>query len=895
MSGFGEVTMSTITHLRNLWRNIVHRGRVERDLDDELRSVFEQLVAEKTHAGMAPAEARRQATLEMGRLESVKAQVRESRSGAGLETLWHDIRFAARLLRRTPAFALAAIVSLALGLGANSAVFGLVNALQLRSLPVAHAEELGEIRLDGPRCCRHTGRNRQVSVPLWQEIVKRQQAFASVFAFADTRFNLAPQGEVRYVEGLFVSGEFFPVLGVVPALGRTLGAADDQPGCKNAGAVISDALWRTDFGARPDVLSQTLTLRTTQHPIVGVMPAGFFGVEIGRRFDVALPLCASGFNRHDHWWLAVMGRLAPGWTHEQASAHLATLGPSLLGAVTPPEYNAEQAREFVTLRMSVHPAANGISPLRTQYQEPLWFLLAIAGLVLLTACANVASLSLVRATTREAELALRFALGATTLRVVRQLVIEGALIACAGAAAGLVLARFAQDAVMAVLSTRTDPIILDVSLDWRVLTFTTIMVLFTTVAFAVLPAVRASRGAQFQICGARTTGSRERTITREVLLGMQVAMSVVLVSAALLFVLTVHNLSRLDLGFARNDLLVANVFLLDEDYPPPARAAAMRDLTQRFEAIPGISGVAHSGTPPFVGASWGIVARAQGPAGEIRGEAHRNQVSAGYFAVMGTRLIDGRDFAAQDTPGSPKVAVVNETFARKFFGNGNPIGQRFAEGKNQYEIIGLARDSKLHTLREDFRPIAYTAASQVAEPAMTIRYLIRTQAGEGQTMEAVRQALAEFSPSGAVRFATMNSMVNDGIQRERLLAGLSAFFGLVAIALACVGVYGIVSYAASSRQREIGIRLALGARAMDVVRTVLGRVALVGGAGLLCGAVLTLVASAAAKSFVFGVEPGDPALLLLIVAFIITSAAAAASAPVRRALRTDPVVSLKAE
>ena len=374
-----------MTHLRNLWRNIVHRGRVERDLDDELRSVFEQLVSEKIEAGIAPADARRLATLEMGRLESLKTQVRESRSGAGLETLWHDIRFAARLLRRTPAFALAAIVSLALGIGANSAVFGLVNALRLRSLPVAQADELAEVRLDGPRCCRHTGRNRQISLPLWQEIVRRQQAFASMFAFADTRFNLAPQGEVRYVEGLYVSGEFFPVLGVPPALGRPLGVADDQPGCRNAGAVISDALWRSDFGARPDILSQTITLRTTQHPIVGVMPAGFFGVEIGRRFDVALPLCASGFNRHDHWWLAAMGRLAPGWTPQQASAHLATLGPSLLGAATPPGYSAEQARDFVRLRMSVRPAANGVSPLRTQYEEPLWFLLAIAGLVLLTA------------------------------------------------------------------------------------------------------------------------------------------------------------------------------------------------------------------------------------------------------------------------------------------------------------------------------------------------------------------------------------------------------------------------------------------------------------------------------------------------------------------------------
>jgi predicted permease len=880
---------------RSLWRNIVHRGRVERDLEDELRSVFEQLVAEKTAAGMAPADAQRQATRELGRVESLKLLVRESRTGAGLETLWTDVRFGVRLLRRSPAFAAAVIVSLALGIGANTAVFGLLNAVRLRSLPVPRADELAEIRLEGPRCCRHTGRNRQVSLPLWQEIVKRQQAFASLFAFADTRFNLAPRGEVRYVEGLFVSGEFFPVLGVPAALGRTIGAADDHAGCVNPGAVISDSLWRSDFGRRPDVLSQTLTLRGGQHPIIGVMPAGFFGVEAGRRFDVALPLCASTFHRHDHWWLAVMGRLAPGWTAEQVNAHIGTLAPALLAAATPPQYTANQARDFVKLRMVVHPGANGISPLRTQYEDPLWFLLLIAGLVLLTACANVASLSLVRATSREAELTLRFALGATKLRVIRQLMIEGALLALAATAAGLVLARFAQDAVMAALSTRTDPIILDVSPDLRILAFTALMVFVTTIAFAVLPAVRASRGAQVPISGARTTWSRERTSVRELLLGMQVAMSVVLASAALLFALTMRNLSTMDLGFNRDDVLVANVFLVEEEFSPATRAAAVRDLTQRLGTIPGVTGVAHAATPPLGGSFWGIVARTRGPAGEITAEANRNQVSTGYFTVMGTRLIAGRDFTSQDTPLTPLVAIVNETFARTFFGNRPPIGERFTEGDRQFEVVGLAADSKLHLVRENFRPIAYTAASQAADLSSTIRYLLRAPAGADTAIESVRRTLVDFSPSAAVRFATVRSMVSDGVQREWLLLNLSGFFGLIAIALALVGVYGIVSYTASSRQREIGIRVALGARAADVIRTVLGRVAVVSGAGLLVGSVLTLSVSAAAKSYVFGVEPGDPVLLMLIVAVITIAAAAAAAAPVRRALHTDPVVSLKAE
>ena len=883
------------SRLRSLWRNLVHGQRVERDLEDEVRGTFELLVEEKIERGVQPAAARTEAAREMGRLESIKEQVREVRNGAGIETLWHDVRFGVRLLRRTPSFAAAAIISLALGIGANSAVFGLLNAIRLRSLPVPRAGELAEIRLDGPRCCRHTGRNRQLSLPLLREIMQRQEAFSALFAFSDTRFNLAPRGEVKFVEGLFVSGEFFPVLGVAPLLGRTLNAADDRPGCVNPGAVISHALWQSEFGGRDDVLTRSITLRAAQHPIVGVMPPRFFGVEVGRRFEVALPLCASGFGRHDHWWLAAIGRLKPGWTAGQASAHLAALGPSLLQAAVPPNYDAEGARQFAGLQLSVRSAKTGVSPLRTQYEEPLWLLLAIAVLVLVAACANVGSLSLVRLTARQPELAVRFALGASKLRVVRQLLVEGLLIAVTGAAAGLVLARLVHDGVLALISTQVDPIRLEAGLDWRLLGFTAAVVGLTTVAFAVAPAIRVIRGRSNMLAGARVTHSRGQVLAREVLVAVQVAMAVVLVSGAMLFIMTSRNLVSADTGFSRDGLLVANVFLPEEHYPPAGRAAVQRELTARFSAIPGMAGAAHATTPPLGGSTWGTIVRVPAAGGDVKREVIRNQVSARYFAVMGTSFLAGRDFNEHDTPASPKVAIVNEAFARELFGEPRPLGRRFADGNDEFTVVGIVRDSKQYSLREEFRSITYTAASQVAEPSTTMRFVLRSETGMGQTIESVRQVLGEVTPTAGVRFATADDMVSTAAHGERLMASLAGLFGAIALVLAVVGVYGVVAYTAASRRREIGIRLALGARARDVLRAVLRRVVIVIGAGMTAGLVLALSASGMASSLLYGVKPADPQVLAFILAVIIGAALLAIAMPARRALRTDPVIALKTE
>ena len=889
--------MSLRSRLRSLWRNVAHSDRVERDLENELHAALDLLVDEHRQRGATPAEARRAARLQLGQIESIKTQVRDSRGGAGIESLWQDVRFSLRQLRRSRSFTTAAILSLALGMGASGAVFGLLNALRLRSLPVANAGELAEIRLDGPRCCRHTGRNRQMSLPLWEEISRQQDAFSSLLAFADTRFNLAPQGEVRYVEGLYVSGEFFSALGVSAQRGRMLTPADDRPGCANAPAVISHALWRREFGGADDILSRTLTLRSGRHQIVGVVPPTFLGVEVGRRFEVALPVCAAGFDRRDHWWLAVMGRMAPGWTAARAEAHLATLGPGLLQAAMPANYTPEQARDFRSLRFSVRPAANGISPLRGQYEDPLWLLLGIAALVFLTACANVASLSLVRAAARQPELALRFALGATRFRVLRQLVVEGALIALAGATAGIGLAGVAMRAVMGALSTSTDPIVLDIAPDWRIILFHVTTVGLTTLAFAAGPVLVASRRAhKHDHDGGRATASRRPTAMRELLVSLQVAMSVVLMSAALLFASTFRNLIAMDVGFAQQPILIANVFLAEQDHPPAARAAFQRDLISRLAAVPGVAGVASTTTPPLGGSTWGPIVRSRSTSNEIVGEVVRNQIGNDYFTAMGMPVIAGRPFDGRDTPQSPKVAIINETFARKFFPGAAPLGQRFQDGDDEFEVVGVVRDSKQYFLREDFRPISYTAASQVAAPPSPVmRFVIRSQIGTAAITESVRRAITTASPSAGIRFAAMTDQTAQSIGREQLMAALSVFFGLIALALAVVGVYGVVSYTAASRQREIGIRLALGARAAHVVRAMLARLALTSGAGLVTGVIVTASASTTAASFLYGVEPRDPRILALTMAVVFVAAIAAAVVPVRRALATDPVRALKAE
>ena len=407
----------------------------------------------------------------------------------------------------------------------------------MRALPVAHADELIEVRMVGEgRSGLQQGRNRQFSKPLWEAIRDRQQGFSTVMAFADTRFNLAPRGEVRWVEGVWVSGNFFQALGVQPAIGRLLTPDDDRAGCGASGAVISHALWQREFGGRPDVVGRVIEVNDARVPILGVTPATFYGVEVGRQFDVARPICAAGYEQRDAWWLAILGRPKPGWTRDRVTAQLQSLAPAIFADTVPSNYRPDLVTKYLAMRFETREARTGVSPLRRGYEQPLWVLMTIAGLVLVIAAVNLANLMLARATTRTQEFALRLAIGGSRARVVQHVMIESLVLASIGALCGLLLAIWTSRFIVSLIGTTSSAIFLDLRLDWRVLAFTAIVAASSALAFGLMPAVRAARaGATLTPGGRGTTASLERFRARRLLVAAQVGLSLVLVSAALLF------------------------------------------------------------------------------------------------------------------------------------------------------------------------------------------------------------------------------------------------------------------------------------------------------------------------------------------------------------------------
>src|SRR5579863_9655095 len=460
-------------------RSLFQKERVEREMDEELREYVEAATREKMRGGMSREQAARAARMEMGGVETVKENVRAVSWESRIETVWSDLRFGARLLRLNPVFAGAAILSLALGIGANTAIFQLLDAVRLRTLPVKNAQEIARVAIDHRNGAsgNFSTRYPDLTYAMWEQIRAQQQGFSGLFAWGPTSFNIAPGGEVHNVEGLWASGEFFQVLGVEPALGRLFTPDDDRPGCGSPGVAISYSFWQREFGGERGVLGRTLTVNRHPFPIIGVTPADFYGVEVGRYFDVAVPLCAepmvngedSQLKSRSGWWLSVMGRLKPGWSVERAAAQLRAISPGLFEATLPANFNPSLAKHFLQYKLGVFPADSGLSDLRKDYEKPLWLLLALAGLVLLIASANLANLMLARASAREKEMAMRMAVGAGRWRLIRQLLIESLLLAVIGATLGAVLARSLSHVLIASLSTQHDPLFVELPTDWRVL------------------------------------------------------------------------------------------------------------------------------------------------------------------------------------------------------------------------------------------------------------------------------------------------------------------------------------------------------------------------------------------------------------------------------------------
>jgi putative ABC transport system permease protein len=829
-----------------------------------------------------------------------------------VDSTWRDLRYGARLLRLNPAFAAVAILSLALGIGANTAIFQLLDAVRIRTLPVGNPDRLVEIRIAEPvggRTGQFSGRRPSLTNPLWELIRDRQQVFSEAFAWNGVGFDLTTSGEARTAQGLWVSGEFFTGLGVPALLGRTLTAADDRRGCAAPPAVLGYGFWQREYGGDPSVIGRSITLDGHPFPIVGVTPAAFFGVEVGRAFDVAVPLCAEPISRgaltaldkKAVWFLGAMGRLKPGVTVEQARAQLASISAPIFQA-TLPDYRAEDAKHYLEFKMGAYPAGTGISQLRRQYESPLWLLLAITGLVLLIACANLANLMLARATAREREIAVRLAIGASRARIVSQLLAESLLIAAIGAGSGAVLAQWLSRSLVDFLTTDTNRVFVALSLDWRIFAFTAALAAVTCLVFGLVPAIRATgtTPAAAMKAGARgVTDTRERFGMRRVLVVAQVALSLVLVVGAVLFVRSLRNLVTVDAGFQQDGILVVNMDLRRAGIPEERRPAFFADITSRLAALPGVTSAAQVFIMPVSGSGWNnnIVINGR----KYTEHVYFNEVSAGYFRTMGTPILAGRDFDGRDTPGAEKAAIVTQLFVRTFLAGRNPIGEAFqideppGRPRPLCRIVGVVKDTKYTDLREDFTPLAYFAASQAEKPDPFLQVAMRSAAPLATITPAVTATLGQMNGAIIVQFTTLPSMVRNSLVRERLMATLSGFFGGLAALIATIGLYGVMSYMVARRRNEIGIRIALGADRRAVVRMVMREAGVLLAVGVVVGTALAIAAARTASTLLFGLRPGDPATLTAAAACLGGVALLASYLPARRAARLDPTEALREE
>jgi len=892
------------------WRRFFHRARWDDERRRELEAYLQFETDDNIARGMAPDAARAAAQRKLGNATLVREEIYTMNTLGWIDSVWHDLRYAARVLRRSPGFTIVAILSLMLGIGANTAIFQLIDAVRLRALPVPHPETLVEVRVDTHnkgRVGSTSGRYSRMTNPLWEQLRNEPTGLTDLFAWGTATFDLSSGGESRPVDGMWVSGSLFDALGVRPQAGRLIAAGDDRRGCASSGVVISDRFWRREYHGDAGVIGQSLRVDGVPMPIVGVSEPGFFGLEVGRSFDVAVPICAqaqinpdqSSLDRQEDWWLAVMGRLPPGTTVEQIGARVAPLSPHVFEATVSPRYAAIDAKDYRAFTLTAVPAGTGMSELRRSYEQPLWLLLAIAGTVLVIACGNLANLMLARASVRAREIAVRLALGASRRRIFRQLLVESLLLAAVGAALGTLLAGVLSRALVSLLDTMRTTYFVDVHLGWRVVAFASALAAVTCALFGLLPAIRATRtapGVAMKAGGRGATDDRERVGLRRVLVAVQVALSLVLVMTALLFATTLRNLLTADSGIRSEGVLTATFDMRRAGIPIDRIADYQQQFTRRVAALPGVSSVASAGIVPLSGSGWNerIVID-----GETRDTyPNFNSVGPRYFETLRIPLLAGRLFDETDTPKSPRVAIVSEAFGRKFYQTPNPIGREFHvlgrpdEPAPAYRIVGVVRNTKYHDLREDFGPLVFVPDTQDPNPGPFMALLIRPS-GTASLTAALTEAARATHPEILMTVRPLDDQIRASLVRERLMATLSGFFGALGGLLAAVGLYGVLSYLVTRRRFEIGVRMALGADRARVLRMVLRESAWLVGAGRVAGAILAVLTTRWSRSLLFDLEPADPRLLAIAAAGLGLVATLASLIPARRASLVDPSRALR--
>jgi putative ABC transport system permease protein len=890
-------------------RSLLRRDTLESETDTELRFHFEQQVEKLLKSGLTREEAKRRARLSFGGHEQLREQCRDSRGVNLIETLLQDTRYGLRILGRSPAITSVAILSLALGIGANTAIFSLIDTVMLRMLPVQKPEELVQVlRLDPSRGGEGTS---SFTNPLWEQIRDHQDVFSSTFAWSSWQFDLAQGGAVHNANGMYVSGSFFTALGVHPSAGRLITETDDLRGCPPV-AALSYGFWQDHFGGASSAIGSTLSLNNHPFEVIGVSSPGFYGVEVGNKFDVAIPVCAaavfdgkrSRLDQRSWWWLDIMGRVKPGISRDQFKGGLSVLSPQVFAGAVPQDWAPKDQQRFRERVLLGHPAATGISYLREQFGQPLAILMAVVGLVLLIACANIASLMLARAAARYKEIAVRKALGASRSRLIRQLLTECVLLSTAGALLGILFARWGTLLLVRYISTAGNQVFLDLSFDWRILSFTAAVAMLTGLLFGVLPAFRSTRVSLTSAMKGQAEESERRVRFRpgKWVVGSQVALSLVLLVVAGLFLRSFVKLATLDIGFDRNNVLLVNANLNAAKIPPELHPAINNEIETRLRALPGVTSVGRSVRTPVSNFEWNQYVEVDSPNPPKGDDAlvYFNFVSPGYFQTLRTPLLEGRDFNG-DTKTSVQVAIVNETFARRFFHKMNCVGKYFKKVEDAgkpavpVQIVGLVRDSKYESVREDTFAQAFFPASQIPESDEAENFELRTQSRPLALASMVQEAVAGVHKGISLDFHSLAEQVDDSLVQERLLATLSAFFGALALLLAMIGLYGALSYLVTQRQAEFGIRMALGAPQRSILALVMRDVLVVLAGGVAAGVCISLATVGVLQKTLFGLAARDTATLIASVGLLSAVAFFAGYLPARRATHVDPMVALRYE
>lgn len=897
--------MSVLNRVRNLFRDHRHSGEIA----EELACHIDMRTEENISRGMSAAEARLEAERRFGNRTLMAERTRDFDTPHWLDLVGQNLRYSVRALRSSRGAAAVLVGSLALGIGANAAMFTLLNALLMRPLPVHDPPSLHSVTLGNFCSYGWVERDNVMNYALWTELREDQTVFTDLFAYAPVQVDISKGGgEVRLISGAYASSGMWSILGLRPVIGRTIAPADEKLGSASAVAVLGEAFWESEYGRDPGILGRTIIAQGRPFNVIGVAPRSFFGLYVGKRADVYLPLEASAsllapenpLANGQFWWLNVVGRLRAGASLDTARRQLAALSPSAMRRTLPPDWPKEAGTDlYLRQRFEVNPAGPGLSDVRDELRRPLLIASGLVGLLLLLACANIATLQLSRGLGRQREFAVRIALGASRARLGSQVFLESLLAASIGAALGVALSYPATRTLAALYSTALSSLQLDLQPDLRVLAFTATLAVVTALLFGLAPAIQAMRTAPYGTLKSVRTGGAFQPVFRW-LLAVQVGLAVVLAAGAMLFSGTLHSLTAQNVGFRTDNVLLAQIDTQRTGVNKQARAAFNRAMLQRLATLPAVESAGASYISPVSGSAWQMNLTVEGGGTTRSAHSFVHVATPDYLRTYGTPVLAGRPLSPRDTIGSPQVVLVNREFVRTALAGGSFIGRRIRCSigeslKLNAEIVGVVADAKYRDLRSPVPPTVYLPMDQDPTPFTGITVALRARGPVSDAVPSLRRMMAEINPTIAYTLRSFDSQVADSLVHERAIAAVSNLFGILALLLAGVGIYGLAAYSVIERRAEIGIRMAVGATAGRIVRLLFGQTGKAVAAGVLAGGLCAAWAARFTAALLFEVTPRSAWVYASAAAALVLVAAIAIAGPALRAARLDPVETLRTE